>query len=81
MDDIIFLISSTFQRNFSLSVNSVAVLRLMGKGGGAVPPGVSRGRGTVRGGRGKLSPEYTELVNFGLGVPRPCTKLNCYCLC
>ncbi|KTF74662.1 hypothetical protein cypCar_00040870 [Cyprinus carpio] len=42
------------QRNFSMSVNSVAVLRLMGKGGGAAPAGVNRGRGSVRGGRGKL---------------------------
>ncbi|XP_047660561.1 GRB10-interacting GYF protein 1 isoform X6 [Tachysurus fulvidraco] len=41
------------QRNFSMSVNSVAVLRLMGKGGGAAPVGVSRSRGTARGGRGR----------------------------
>uniref|UniRef100_A0A673GSY5 PERQ amino acid-rich with GYF domain-containing protein 1-like n=1 Tax=Sinocyclocheilus rhinocerous TaxID=307959 RepID=A0A673GSY5_9TELE len=41
------------QRNFSMSVNSVAVLRLMGKGGGAAPAGVNRGRGIVRGGRGR----------------------------
>ncbi|XP_039679287.1 GRB10-interacting GYF protein 1 [Perca fluviatilis] len=42
------------QRNFSMSVNSVAVLRLMGKGvGGAAPAGVVRGRGTTRGGRGR----------------------------
>ncbi|XP_021110149.1 GRB10-interacting GYF protein 1 isoform X2 [Heterocephalus glaber] len=42
------------QRNFSLSVNSVAVLRLMGKG--AAPPlaGTSRGRGSTRSrGRGR----------------------------
>ncbi|XP_010607840.1 GRB10-interacting GYF protein 1 isoform X2 [Fukomys damarensis] len=42
------------QRNFSLSVNSVAVLRLMGKG--AAPPlaGASRGRGSTRSrGRGR----------------------------
>lgn len=38
-----------------MSVNSLAVLRLMGKGGGAVPAGVNRGRGTTRGGRGKLT--------------------------
>lgn len=47
---------STFalQRNFSMSVNSAAVLRLMGKGaGGAAPAGVVRGRGATRGGRGK----------------------------
>lgn len=37
-----------------MSVNSVAVLRLMGKGvGGAAPAGVVRGRGATRGGRGK----------------------------
>lgn len=41
------------QRNFSMSVNSVAVLRLMGKGGGTVPAGMARGRGSVRGGRGR----------------------------
>ncbi|XP_053118523.1 GRB10-interacting GYF protein 1 isoform X2 [Hemicordylus capensis] len=42
------------QRNFSMSVNSVAVLRLMGKGGGAAPAGVSRGRGSTRSrGRGR----------------------------
>uniref|UniRef100_A0A3B4DVW9 GYF domain-containing protein n=1 Tax=Pygocentrus nattereri TaxID=42514 RepID=A0A3B4DVW9_PYGNA len=41
------------QRNFSMSVNSVAVLRLMGKGGGATPTGIARGRGSVRGGRGR----------------------------
>ncbi|XP_031441178.1 GRB10-interacting GYF protein 1 isoform X4 [Clupea harengus] len=41
------------QRNFSMSVNSVAVLRLMGKGGGAIPSGVARGRGSTRGARGR----------------------------
>ncbi|KAJ8246840.1 hypothetical protein GJAV_G00255970 [Gymnothorax javanicus] len=41
------------QRNFSMSVNSVAVLRLMGKGGGALPAGGGRGRGSTRGGRGR----------------------------
>ncbi|XP_048372901.1 GRB10-interacting GYF protein 1 isoform X1 [Sphaerodactylus townsendi] len=42
------------QRNFSMSVNSVAVLRLMGKGSGATPVGVSRGRGSARSrGRGR----------------------------
>ncbi|XP_057177307.1 GRB10-interacting GYF protein 1 [Triplophysa rosa] len=62
------------QRNFSLSVNSVAVLRLMGKGGGAVPTGVSRGRGTARGGRGRGRGEVgfyqrgaDEEVGFGRG--------------
>lgn len=43
------------QRNFSMSVNSAAVLRLMGKGvAGAAPAGVVRGRGATRGGRGKI---------------------------
>ncbi|KAM8974144.1 GRB10-interacting GYF protein 1 [Pelodytes ibericus] len=37
------------QRNFSLSVNSVPVLRLMGKGAAPPPGGVTRGRGTTRG--------------------------------
>ncbi|XP_061816373.1 GRB10-interacting GYF protein 1 [Nerophis lumbriciformis] len=42
------------QRNFSMSVNSVAVLRLMGKGMGGPPPaGVNRGRGAPRVGRGR----------------------------
>nr|XP_012614766.1 PERQ amino acid-rich with GYF domain-containing protein 1 isoform X4 [Microcebus murinus] len=42
------------QRNFSLSVNSVAVLRLMGKGAGPPPAGTSRGRGSTRSrGRGR----------------------------
>lgn len=35
-----------------MSVNSVAVLRLMGKGGVAAPAGVTRSRGSARGGRG-----------------------------
>lgn len=48
-----WLVQLTLQRNFSMSVNSVAVLRLMGKGvGGAAPAGVVRGRGATRGGRG-----------------------------
>uniref|UniRef100_A0A8C7XBP7 GRB10 interacting GYF protein 1a n=1 Tax=Oryzias sinensis TaxID=183150 RepID=A0A8C7XBP7_9TELE len=65
------------QRNFSMSVNSVAVLRLMGKGvGGASPAGVARGRGAARGGRGRgrgeggfyqRSIEETEL-GFSRGV-------------
>lgn len=42
------------QRNFSLSVNSVAVLRLMGKGAGPPLPATSRGRGSTRSrGRGR----------------------------
>ena len=50
----LLLFPLTLQRNFSMSVNSVAVLRLMGKGvSGAAPAGVVRGRGATRGGRGK----------------------------
>lgn len=41
------------QRNFSMSVNSAAVLRLMGRGGGPVGPGAPRGRSTSRG-RGEV---------------------------
>ncbi|XP_058536324.1 GRB10-interacting GYF protein 1 isoform X3 [Ochotona princeps] len=42
------------QRNFSLSVNSVAVLRLMGKGASPAPTSTSRGRGSTRSrGRGR----------------------------
>ncbi|XP_074839023.1 GRB10-interacting GYF protein 1 isoform X2 [Carettochelys insculpta] len=62
------------QRNFSMSVNSVAVLRLMGKGGGAAPTGITRGRGSARSrGRGRgesgfyqRSPEEAEGA-FGRG--------------
>lgn len=44
------------QRNFSLSVNSVAVLRLMGKGAGPPLTGTSRGRGSTRSrGRGVMA--------------------------
>lgn len=70
-------LSEEEQRNFSLSVNSVAVLRLMGKGGGATAPvGVARGRGAARGSRGRgrgeggfyqRSIEDGE-VGFGRGV-------------
>lgn len=57
---------STFalQRNFSMSVNSAAVMRLMGKGvGGAAPTGVARGRGATRGGRGK-TPRLTLVLKL-----------------
>lgn len=41
-----------------MSVNSAAVLRLMGKGvGGPAPAGVVRGRGAARGGRGEVKPK------------------------
>uniref|UniRef100_A0A8C2G961 GRB10 interacting GYF protein 1a n=1 Tax=Cyprinus carpio TaxID=7962 RepID=A0A8C2G961_CYPCA len=56
------------QRNFSMSVNSVAVLRLMGKGGGAIPAGVNRGRGSVRGrGRGGEIGFYQKSSEEGEG--------------
>ncbi|XP_039180760.1 GRB10-interacting GYF protein 1 isoform X2 [Crotalus tigris] len=63
------------QRNFSRSVNSVAVLRLMGKGAGVAPAGVSRGRGSTRSrGRGRgesgfyqRSIEETDGGAFGRG--------------
>uniref|UniRef100_A0A8B9GQ27 GRB10 interacting GYF protein 1b n=1 Tax=Astyanax mexicanus TaxID=7994 RepID=A0A8B9GQ27_ASTMX len=61
------------QRNFSMSVNSVVVLRLMGKGGGAPPAGVSRGRGSTRGGRGRGRGEggfYQRGVEEELGFGR-----------
>ncbi|XP_077098934.1 GRB10-interacting GYF protein 1 isoform X5 [Siphateles boraxobius] len=61
------------QRNFSMSVNSVAVLRLMGKGGGAVPTGVARGRGSTRGGRGRGRGEggfYQRIVDEEVGFGR-----------
>ncbi|XP_060951625.1 GRB10-interacting GYF protein 1 isoform X2 [Limanda limanda] len=64
------------QRNFSMSVNSVAVLRLMGKGvSAAAPAGVVRGRGTARGGRGRGRGEGAfyqrsiEEVEVGFGHP------------
>ncbi|XP_045068113.1 GRB10-interacting GYF protein 1 [Coregonus clupeaformis] len=58
------------QRNFSMSVNSVAVLRLMGKGGGVAPAGVARGRGTTRGGgrgrgRGESGGFYQRSIEDG----------------
>ncbi|XP_058037116.1 GRB10-interacting GYF protein 1 isoform X3 [Ahaetulla prasina] len=67
------------QRNFSMSVNSVAVLRLMGKGAGVAPAGVSRGRGSTRSraGRGRgesgfyqRSIEEAEGGAFGRGGVR-----------
>ncbi|XP_013927055.1 PREDICTED: PERQ amino acid-rich with GYF domain-containing protein 1-like [Thamnophis sirtalis] len=67
------------QRNFSMSVNSVAVLRLMGKGAGVAPAGVSRGRGSTRSraGRGRgesgfyqRSIEEAEGAAFGRGGVR-----------
>ncbi|CAM9834249.1 unnamed protein product [Lampetra planeri] len=49
------------QRNFSMSVNSAAVLRLMGRGGGPVVAGAPRGRGVTRGrGRGRGEPGFYQ---------------------
>ncbi|XP_048379998.1 GRB10-interacting GYF protein 2-like isoform X2 [Stegostoma tigrinum] len=49
------------QRNFSMSVNSSAVMRLMGRGGGAPSAGVVRGRGSTRGrGRGRGESGYYQ---------------------
>ncbi|XP_029437473.1 GRB10-interacting GYF protein 1 isoform X3 [Rhinatrema bivittatum] len=58
------------QRNFSMSVNSVAVLRLMGKSGGPPPGGVARGRGSTRGrGRGRgESGFYQRSIEDGEGA-------------
>lgn len=42
-----------WQRNFSMSVNSAAVLRLTGRGGGGTVVGAPRGRSSSRG-RGEL---------------------------
>uniref|UniRef100_A0A8K9Y243 GRB10 interacting GYF protein 1a n=1 Tax=Oncorhynchus mykiss TaxID=8022 RepID=A0A8K9Y243_ONCMY len=58
------------QRNFSMSVNSVAVMRLMGKGGGVAPAGMARGRGTTRGGgrgrgRGESGGFYQRSIEEG----------------
>lgn len=50
-----------------MSVNSAAVLRLMGKGvGGAAPAGVVRGRGATRGGRGKSTQTETLALKLTL---------------
>ena len=52
------------QRNFSMSVNSAAVLRLTGRGGGPIA-GAPRGRSTSRG-RGK---NLTNVIHgYGSGV-------------
>ncbi|KAF7700899.1 GRB10-interacting GYF protein 1 isoform X1 [Silurus meridionalis] len=61
------------QRNFSMSVNSVAVLRLMSKGVGAATVGVSRSRGNGRGGRGRGRGEggfYQRGVDEDVGFGR-----------
>lgn len=51
----LLLLSYFWQRNFSVSVNSAAVLRLMGRGGGGggTVVGAPRGRSSSRG-RGEI---------------------------
>uniref|UniRef100_A0A668TTZ9 GYF domain-containing protein n=1 Tax=Oreochromis aureus TaxID=47969 RepID=A0A668TTZ9_OREAU len=61
------------QRNFSMSVNSAAVLRLTGRGGGliaGVPRGrsTSRGRGRGRGDGGFYQRSFDDVEGFGRGV-------------
>ncbi|XP_020643017.3 GRB10-interacting GYF protein 2 isoform X1 [Pogona vitticeps] len=64
------------QRNFSMSVNSAAVLRLMGRGGGTVvgaPRGrsSSRGRGRARGESGFYQRSFDDVEGgFGRGGGR-----------
>lgn len=54
-----------------MSVNSAAVLRLMGKGvGGAAPAGVVRGRGATRGGRGKTRRRSRERKLWQKDLPK-----------
>ncbi|KAM4728956.1 GRB10-interacting GYF protein 2 isoform 5-T5 [Anableps anableps] len=60
------------QRNFSMSVNSVAVLRLTGRGGGPIagaPRGrsTSRGRGRGRGDGGFYQRSFDDVEGFGRG--------------
>nr|XP_046264503.1 GRB10-interacting GYF protein 2 isoform X3 [Scatophagus argus] len=60
------------QRNFSMSVNSAAVLRLTGRGGGPIA-GAARGRSTSRGrGRGRgdggfYQRSFDDVEGFGRG--------------
>ncbi|KAM6356529.1 GRB10-interacting GYF protein 2 isoform 14-T18 [Alca torda] len=69
-------LSSSWQRNFSMSVNSAAVLRLTGRGGGTVvgaPRGrsSSRGRGRGRGESGFYQRSFDEVEGgFGRGGGR-----------
>lgn len=56
-----FFLSFLFwQRNFSMSVNSAAVLRLTGRGGGGTVVGAPRGRSSSRG-RGELPCEKSVM--------------------
>uniref|UniRef100_UPI0037E94764 GRB10-interacting GYF protein 2 isoform X3 n=1 Tax=Semicossyphus pulcher TaxID=241346 RepID=UPI0037E94764 len=61
------------QRNFSMSVNSAAVLRLTGRGAGPIagaPRGrsTSRGRGRGRGDGGFYQRSFDDVEGFGRGV-------------
>ncbi|XP_053739946.1 GRB10-interacting GYF protein 2 isoform X3 [Synchiropus splendidus] len=61
------------QRNFSMSVNSAAVLRLSGRGGGPIvgaPRGrsTSRGRGRGRGDGGFYQRSFDDVEGFGRGA-------------
>ncbi|XP_076000686.1 GRB10-interacting GYF protein 2 isoform X3 [Genypterus blacodes] len=61
------------QRNFSMSVNSAAVLRLTGRGGGPIvgaPRGrsTSRGRGRGRGDGGFYQRSFDDVEGFGRGA-------------
>uniref|UniRef100_UPI00358F27AD GRB10-interacting GYF protein 2-like n=1 Tax=Myxine glutinosa TaxID=7769 RepID=UPI00358F27AD len=56
------------QRNFSMSVNSAAVLRLMGRGAGP-PAAAARGRGTARGRDGRQPVEKDMLKRRDRGEP------------
>uniref|UniRef100_A0A8D2ZCU3 GYF domain-containing protein n=1 Tax=Scophthalmus maximus TaxID=52904 RepID=A0A8D2ZCU3_SCOMX len=61
------------QRNFSMSVNSAAVLRLTGRGAGPIvgaPRGrsTSRGRGRGRGDGGFYQRSFDEVEGFGRGA-------------
>ncbi|XP_068604992.1 GRB10-interacting GYF protein 2 [Brachionichthys hirsutus] len=61
------------QRNFSMSVNSAAVLRLTGRGSGPIAGGAPRGRSTSRGrGRGRgeggfYQRSFDDVDGFGRG--------------
>ncbi|XP_075877522.1 GRB10-interacting GYF protein 2 isoform X4 [Nelusetta ayraudi] len=61
------------QRNFSMSVNSAAVMRLTGRGGGPIAGGAPRGRSTSRGrGRGRgeggfYQRSFDDVEGFGRG--------------
>lgn len=63
------------QRNFSLSVNSVAVLRLMGKGAGTPLTSTSRGRVSARS-RGRMGLVGGQLDGVPARVWRPWAGLS-----